>query len=92
MKQVLEKAEAFLRKRDEIFGYDLSRNVGEDQSSTIINQFNFVTGIINREKMKSFETMLWRVCKGNVFFEKVEIENPLEDLASVRFYFISIKI
>ncbi|KAJ3664947.1 hypothetical protein Zmor_000476 [Zophobas morio] len=82
LKQVLEKAEAFLRKRDEIFGYDLSRNVGEDQSSTIINQFNFVTGIINREKMKSFETMLWRVCKGNVFFEKVEIENPLEDLAS----------
>uniref|UniRef100_A0A672Q373 V-type proton ATPase subunit a n=1 Tax=Sinocyclocheilus grahami TaxID=75366 RepID=A0A672Q373_SINGR len=39
----------------------------------------FVAGVINRERIPTFERMLWRVCRGNVFLRQTEIEDPLED-------------
>lgn len=39
----------------------------------------FVTGVISRERVPSFERLLWRACRGNVFFKQAEIETPLED-------------
>lgn len=44
----------------------------------------FVAGVINRERIPTFERMLWRVCRGNVFLRQAEIENPLEDPVTVR--------
>uniref|UniRef100_A0A8C6X604 V-type proton ATPase subunit a n=1 Tax=Naja naja TaxID=35670 RepID=A0A8C6X604_NAJNA len=41
--------------------------------------WQFVAGVINRERIPTFERMLWRVCRGNVFLRQAEIENPLED-------------
>ena len=41
--------------------------------------FRFVTGVIARERVPSFERLLWRACRGNVFFKQAEIETPLED-------------
>lgn len=50
---------------------------------TIIYYFfasnRFVTGVIARERVPSFERLLWRACRGNVFFKQTEIEVPLED-------------
>lgn len=43
----------------------------------------FVAGVINRERIPTFERMLWRVCRGNVFLRQAEIENPLEDPVTV---------
>ena len=40
---------------------------------------SFVTGVIARERVPSFERLLWRACRGNVFFKQAEIETPLED-------------
>uniref|UniRef100_A0AAQ4RER9 V-type proton ATPase subunit a n=1 Tax=Gasterosteus aculeatus aculeatus TaxID=481459 RepID=A0AAQ4RER9_GASAC len=42
----------------------------------------FVAGVIGRERIPTFERMLWRVCRGNVFLRKAEIEDPLEDPAT----------
>ncbi|XP_008312360.1 V-type proton ATPase 116 kDa subunit a isoform X1 [Cynoglossus semilaevis] len=42
-------------------------------------RLGFVAGVINRERIPTFERMLWRVCRGNVFLRKAEIEDPLED-------------
>ena len=39
----------------------------------------FVAGVIDRERVPSFERLLWRACRGNVFFKQAEIETPLED-------------
>uniref|UniRef100_A0AAQ4Q633 V-type proton ATPase subunit a n=1 Tax=Gasterosteus aculeatus aculeatus TaxID=481459 RepID=A0AAQ4Q633_GASAC len=39
----------------------------------------FVAGVIGRERIPTFERMLWRVCRGNVFLKQAEIEDPLED-------------
>ncbi|XP_037077350.1 V-type proton ATPase 116 kDa subunit a1-like [Pollicipes pollicipes] len=42
-------------------------------------QLNFVSGVIRRERVHTFELMLWRACRGNVFLRQAEIEKPLED-------------
>merc|ERR1719210_3306099 len=42
-------------------------------------QLGFVAGVILRERLPAFEKMLWRACRGNVFFRVAEIEDPLED-------------
>uniref|UniRef100_A0A8C5FAH1 V-type proton ATPase subunit a n=1 Tax=Gadus morhua TaxID=8049 RepID=A0A8C5FAH1_GADMO len=43
----------------------------------------FVAGVISRERIPTFERMLWRVCRGNVFLRQADIEDPLEDPATV---------
>ena len=50
---------------------------------------SFVAGVIDRERIPSFERMLWRVCHGNVFLKQVEIDIPLEDpiFVSLSIYF-----
>ena len=45
--------------------------------------FRFVAGVILRERIPSFEVMLWRVCRGNVFLRQAEIDSPLEDPSTV---------
>lgn len=42
----------------------------------------FVTGVIDRERIPAFERLLWRACRGNVFFKQAEIDTPLEDPAT----------
>lgn len=42
-------------------------------------QLGFVAGVVLRERLPSFERMLWRVCRGNVFLRQAAIETPLED-------------
>ncbi len=44
----------------------------------------FVTGVIARERMPTFERVLWRACRGNVFLRQTEIEEPLENPTTVR--------
>lgn len=39
----------------------------------------FVAGVIKRESVVSFERLLWRACRGNVFFKHADIEEPLYD-------------
>uniref|UniRef100_A0A8C9YCC5 V-type proton ATPase subunit a n=1 Tax=Sander lucioperca TaxID=283035 RepID=A0A8C9YCC5_SANLU len=45
--------------------------------------WRFVAGVIGRERIPTFERMLWRVCRGNVFLRQADIEDPLEDPSSV---------
>ncbi|XP_053193846.1 V-type proton ATPase 116 kDa subunit a isoform X3 [Scomber japonicus] len=63
-----------------------------EESSTLLdpNEINrgaplrlgFVAGVIGRERIPTFERMLWRVCRGNVFLRQADIEDPLEDPAT----------
>ena len=45
----------------------------------LLTSHRFVTGVIARERVPSFERLLWRACRGNVYFKQAEIETPLED-------------
>ncbi|XP_062263885.1 V-type proton ATPase 116 kDa subunit a isoform X3 [Platichthys flesus] len=46
-------------------------------------RLGFVAGVIGRERIPTFERMLWRVCRGNVFLRQTDIEEPLEDPTTV---------
>ncbi|XP_056672712.1 V-type proton ATPase 116 kDa subunit a 1 isoform X6 [Monodelphis domestica] len=81
LKYILRKTQQFF---DEMADPDLL-----EESSNLLDpneigrgtplRLGFVAGVINRERMPTFERMLWRVCRGNVFLRQSEIENPLED-------------
>jgi hypothetical protein len=38
---------------------------------------------MHRDKIASFELMLWRFCRGNVFIKTAEIEELVEDSQTV---------
>jgi hypothetical protein len=40
---------------------------------------------VPRERVPGFERMLWRISRGNVFLRRAELEESLEDPATVRF-------
>ncbi|CAF1368649.1 unnamed protein product, partial [Didymodactylos carnosus] len=42
-------------------------------------KLGFITGVIPRERMPTFERMLWRVCRGNVFLKQADIPEQVED-------------
>ena len=55
-----------------------------NRSQSDSSPHSFVAGVINRERIPTFERMLWRVCRGNVFLRQAEIDNPLEEPVTVR--------
>lgn len=53
-------------------------------SFNCIRVFRFVAGVIAQERLASFERVLWRACRGNVYMRQAPIEVPLEDPTTVR--------
>ena len=49
------------------------------QFSILHKYYRFVAGVINRERIPAFERLLWRACRGNVFFKQAEIATALYD-------------
>ncbi|XP_062053585.1 V-type proton ATPase 116 kDa subunit a 4 isoform X2 [Lepus europaeus] len=45
----------------------------------VAGKLGFTAGVITRERMASFERLLWRVCRGNVYLRFSEMDAPLED-------------
>lgn len=41
----------------------------------------FITGVVEREKLLSFERVLWRATRGNLYLRHVPIEEDLKDVA-----------
>lgn len=70
----------FYDKREQLFSFlsVLIRGV-----IAVFMRCRFVAGVIGRERIPTFERMLWRVCRGNVFLRQADIEDPLEDPATV---------
>lgn len=46
----------------------------------------FVAGVVPRERVPAFERMLWRISRGNVFLRQAELDDPLEDPATVSIF------
>uniref|UniRef100_A0A914HSF5 V-type proton ATPase subunit a n=1 Tax=Globodera rostochiensis TaxID=31243 RepID=A0A914HSF5_GLORO len=45
-------------------------------------RFGFIAGVILRERLPTFERLLWRACRGNVFLRQSEITEALSDTAT----------
>ncbi|XP_026510568.1 V-type proton ATPase 116 kDa subunit a isoform X2 [Terrapene carolina triunguis] len=84
----LTELKCILRKTQQFFDEMADPDLLEESSSLLEPseigraaplRLGFVAGVINRERIPTFERMLWRVCRGNVFLRQAEIEIPLED-------------
>ncbi|KAB0392534.1 hypothetical protein E2I00_018057, partial [Balaenoptera physalus] len=42
-------------------------------------KLGFTAGVVNRERMASFERLLWRICRGNIYLKFSEMDTVLED-------------
>ncbi|KAM7245038.1 hypothetical protein CapIbe_003564 [Capra ibex] len=45
----------------------------------ISGKLGFTAGVVNRERMASFERLLWRICRGNIYVKFSEMDTVLED-------------
>lgn len=52
--------------------------------TTSFSPSSFVTGVILRDKFASFERVLWRATRGNLFMKHAEIDDLLKDPHTVR--------
>ncbi|XP_062483674.1 V-type proton ATPase 116 kDa subunit a 1 isoform X3 [Pezoporus occidentalis] len=85
----LTELKFILRKTQQFFDEQMADPDLLEESSSLLEpsemgrgaplRLGFVAGVINRERIPTFERMLWRVCRGNVFLRQADIENPLED-------------
>lgn len=75
MKHVLEKTQFFFEGQDDTASY-----VEDVRSMKPRDRLDFVAGVIGRNRLASFERMLWRLsCGGNVYLREADIETKLED-------------
>ncbi|XP_065211515.1 V-type proton ATPase 116 kDa subunit a 1-like isoform X2 [Planococcus citri] len=86
LKHILRKTQAFFDEQEGGFHptESMTRALITDDSIARQTgagpvQLGFVAGVILRERIPSFERMLWRACHGNVFLRQTEIETALED-------------
>jgi V-type H+-transporting ATPase subunit a len=86
LQYVLEKTQSFFAA--EANAAILEGTGGEDGSDN--KNLGFVAGVIAREKVIGFETMLWRISRGNVFLRQAEIDNPIKDPKTVTYIIIYI--
>ena len=64
--------------------YYLPRDYFEQLLVTSISWgIRFRIGVIPAENLLVFTRVLWRVCRGNVFVKHAQIDEPLEDPATV---------
>ncbi|XP_070780097.1 V-type proton ATPase 116 kDa subunit a isoform X1 [Enoplosus armatus] len=84
----LTELKHILRRTQQFFDEMEDPSLLEESSAPLdLNEANrgaalrlgFVAGVIGRERIPTFERMLWRVCRGNVFLRQADIEDPLED-------------
>lgn len=75
LKHILRKTQTFFEEES----YSETQQRLAEGESQAAGQLGFVAGVINRERAPAFERLLWRACRGNVFFKQAEIENALYD-------------
>lgn len=84
LKHVLEKDSVFFEssggaERDR---YDEESDVGSSEVAGLTSfgvKLGFVTGVVDRSKMVTFERVLWRATRGNLFMRTAPIEERIED-------------
>ncbi|XP_043492017.1 V-type proton ATPase 116 kDa subunit a1 [Polistes fuscatus] len=81
---VLEKTQVFFTEEEanDSITRALINEEAQNPSASSRGRLEFVAGVINRERVPTFERMLWRISRGNVFLRQAELEKPLEDPAT----------
>ncbi|XP_056262455.1 V-type proton ATPase 116 kDa subunit a isoform X2 [Pseudoliparis swirei] len=83
LKHILRRTQQFFDEMEDPSLLDESNILLDpNEPQRMALRLGFVAGVIGRERIPTFERMLWRVCRGNVFLRQAEIEDPLEDPAT----------
>lgn len=48
-----------------------------------MGHLGFMTGVINKDKVLSFEKILWRISRGNAYIKQADESSILEDPITV---------
>lgn len=86
LRHVLEKTQGFFYEEEAISNDAIRNNlIMTEDPSQVQNRgrLGFVAGVIQRERVPGFERMLWRISRGNVFLRQSELDQALEDPATV---------
>ncbi|XP_064539167.1 V-type proton ATPase 116 kDa subunit a 1 [Drosophila montana] len=83
LKSVLENTEGFFSDQ-EVINLDSNRKTDYDDPTAVQagaqrGQLAFVAGVIKLERFFSFERMLWRISRGNIFLRRNDISGLCED-------------
>ncbi|XP_046846195.1 V-type proton ATPase 116 kDa subunit a1-like isoform X2 [Xenia sp. Carnegie-2017] len=86
LKHILKKTQVFFEEAEHHL-YEPQHEGRTDDLANLLDehqeqpgsQLGFVCGVIDRERVPAFERLLWRACRGNVFFKQAEMEDPMED-------------
>ncbi|NP_001107162.1 V-type proton ATPase 116 kDa subunit a [Xenopus tropicalis] len=85
LKHLLKKTQDFFEAEanlpDDFFSEDTSSllELRTIPSAAAAGKLGFTAGVINRERMATFERLLWRVCRGNIYLKYTELDTALED-------------
>nr|KAF6319173.1 ATPase H+ transporting V0 subunit a4 [Myotis myotis] len=84
LKYLLKKTQDFFETEtnlpDDFFTEDTSGLLElRAMPAYMAGKLGFTAGVINRERMASFERLLWRVCRGNIYLKFSEMDTVLED-------------
>lgn len=88
LKEILSKSRVFFEEAEHIqpnLASTTESNGDLETSSLVANenadrgQLRFVAGVIVRTKIPGFERLLWRACRGNVFFRHIVVDENLKD-------------
>jgi V-type H+-transporting ATPase subunit a len=76
LKCVLTKTKGFFEENNQEALASLNPESGQTAQDN--GKLGFFAGVILRERLQSFERLLWRACRGNVLLKQADIETPLE--------------
>ena len=77
LKHILTFANQFLKKENSQVSLE---NFDDDLETQLLSmKFNLTAGVIEFSKLNSFERILWRISKGNIFLKHSNIEEDLVD-------------
>ncbi|XP_029455627.1 V-type proton ATPase 116 kDa subunit a [Rhinatrema bivittatum] len=85
LKHLLKKTQDFFEAEanlpDDFFNEDTTGllELRTVPSAAAAGKLGFTAGVIGRERMPSFERLLWRVCRGNIYLKYSELDTVLED-------------
>ncbi|KAG8138273.1 hypothetical protein E2320_004175 [Naja naja] len=83
LKHLLKKTQDFFETEtnlpDDFFNEDTSGLLELRSTPAVAAKLGFIAGVIKRERLVTFERLLWRACRGNIYLKFSEMDTPLED-------------
>ncbi|KAK6488269.1 V-type proton ATPase 116 kDa subunit a-like isoform X1 [Huso huso] len=82
LKHLLKKTQEFFEKE-----VNIPDELNEDTNALLelhgapaaTGKLGFITGVIRREKMASFERLLWRACRGNIYVKQSDMDTEVKE-------------